>query len=163
MARKATTRVQLVLACSLLALGACERAPEPAAGPGPGVVPAAERELAAKKGMAGPTANRSVRSVTLRGTVELGSEFPSMQGRQLRAREIVIEPGGVIAVHEHHARPGLAYILEGEVVEHRNDHPEPILHKPGGIAFEWTGVVHWWENRSDRPVRALVVDIVPVE
>jgi len=84
-----------------------------------------------------------------------------MQGRVLRAREIVIAPGGVIAVHEHNTRPGVAYILEGEIVEHRNDSDKPVLRRPGDAAFERTGVAHWWENRSDKPVRALVVDIVP--
>ena len=125
------------------------------------VVPNAERESAAAKGFAGPTQNRGVESVTPVGSVALADEFEGMQGRVLRAREIIVAPGGVVAVHEHHKRPGLAYILEGEIVEHRNDQAEPLLRRAGDAAFEHTGVVHWWENRSDKPVRALVVDIVP--
>lgn len=91
----------------------------------------------------------------------LGGEFDGMQGRELRAREIVIAPGGVIAVHEHNTRPGVAYILEGEIIEHRNDNDKPIRRRQGDAAFERTGVAHWWENRSEKTVRALVVDIVP--
>ena len=125
------------------------------------VVPDAERESALKKGFSGPTENRGVTSVTPVGSVVLGGEFEGMQGRMLRAREIVIAPGGVIAVHEHQQRPGVAYIIEGEIMEHRNDQQEPLVRRPGDAAFEKTGVVHWWENRSNKPVRALVVDVVP--
>lgn len=127
------------------------------------VVPQAERDEAAKKNLPGPTQNTGIRVIKLIGTVELGREFTLTEGRQLRARELVIEPGGVVAVHQHNARPGMAYILEGEIVEHRNDQLQPLVRKPGDAAFEKTGVSHWWENRSQHPVRALVVDIVPVE
>lgn len=125
------------------------------------VVPAAERERAAAQRLTGPTQNRGVESVTPIGHVDLEHEINNIKGHVLRAREIVIAPGGVVAVHEHHARPGVAYILEGEIVEHRNDHPEPLLRRQGDAAFEKTGVAHWWENRSNKKVRALVVDIVP--
>lgn len=131
--------------------------------PGHEVVPPAERERAAALAAQGPAQNRGVASVTRLGGVELSREFAGLAGRELRAREIVIAPGGVIGVHEHDRRPGMAYILEGEIVEHRNDAPEPVLRRAGEAAFEWSGVVHWWENRSSAPVRALVVDIVPVE
>jgi len=125
------------------------------------VVPEAERKSASQKGFSGPTESHGVTAVTPVGSVALSGEFEGMQGRVLRAREIVIAPGGVVAVHEHNKRPGVAYILEGEIIEHRNDHNEPIQRRPGDAAFEQTGVVHWWENRSDKPVRALVVDVVP--
>jgi len=130
---------------------------------GPQVVPNRERQIAEEKHASGPTVNKGVKAVAALGSVELGGEFPGMAGRVLRAREIVIEPGGVVAVHQHDARPGLAYILEGEIVEHRNDSPEPQVRKPGNVAFEKTGVTHWWENKTDQLVRALVVDIVPQE
>jgi quercetin dioxygenase-like cupin family protein len=130
---------------------------------GPAVVPQAERDLAARRKLAGPVQNKGIKSVTPVGTVPLGKEFPTTEGRQLRARELVIAPGGVVAVHEHDQRPGLAYILEGEIVEHRSDQPQPLVRKQGDAAFEHTGVSHWWENKSAKPVRALVVDIVPAD
>jgi len=129
---------------------------------GPAVVPQAELDLATSKKIAGPVKNKGITSVTPVGVVALGTEFPALAGRQLRARELVIEPGGVVAVHEHDQRPGLAYILEGEIVEHRSDQSKPLLRKKGDAAFEKSGVSHWWENKSEQPVRALVVDIVPV-
>lgn len=127
------------------------------------VVPDAERDIALQRNISGPTENKGIGTITLLGTVELGDEFPTTAGRQLRARKLIILPGGIVAVHQHDARPGMAYILEGEIVEHRNDQPEPIVRKPGAVAFEKTGVVHWWENQSSAPVKALVVDIIKPE
>jgi quercetin dioxygenase-like cupin family protein len=48
-------------------------------------------------------------------------------------------------------------------VEHRNDATTPIRRGVGTVAFERTGVVHWWKNESDKPARAIVVDIVAAE
>lgn len=127
------------------------------------IVPDAERAMAIEKHMDGPTKNQGIKSVTALGATELGGDFPALSGRQLRARELVVEPGGVVAVHQHDQRPGVAYILDGEIIEHRNDQTEPVVRKQGDVAFEKSGVVHWWENKSAQPVRALVVDIVPVE
>lgn len=127
---------------------------------GPQVVPDREREIARDIAAEGPTGNRGIESVTSLGALSIDGEFPGVEGKVLRVREIVIAPGGVVAVHQHDMRPGLAYILEGEIVEHRNDADGPITRRAGDVSFEKTGVVHWWENVSDAKVRALVVDIV---
>lgn len=127
------------------------------------VVPESEYATAEKLGLEGPTETRGVASVEKLGALELAEEFPALQGQTFRARRITIEPGGVIAIHRHQQRPGFAYILEGEIIEHRNDHPEPILRRAGDVAMERTGVAHWWENQSGAVVKALVVDIVARE
>ena len=125
------------------------------------VVPESEYATAEKLGLEGPAETRGIASVEQLGTHDLVDEFPAMEGRQFRAREITIEPGGVVAIHRHEQRPGFAYILEGEIIEHRNDHPEPITRRAGDVAMESTGVAHWWENKSGAVVKALVVDIIP--
>lgn len=127
------------------------------------IVPEREREIAAQHHAQGPTSNKGVKAVAALGSVDLGKEFPGMEGRALRAREIVIDPGGVVAVHQHDARPGLAYILDGEIVEHRSDSERPLVRRAGDVAFENSGITHWWENTTEKPVRALVVDVVPAE
>lgn len=126
------------------------------------VVPQQERKIAQDLQATGPKENKGIAVAPL-GSVGLEGELPGVTGKILRAREITIEPGGVVAVHQHDGRPGLAYILEGEVYEHRNDETGSVLRKPGAISFEKTGVTHWWENRSDKKMRAIVVDIVPAE
>ena len=124
------------------------------------VTPEHERQHAMQTGEHGPKKSQGIKSVSKLGSVDLNQEFPTIGNRIMRAREIVIEPGGIVAVHEHQQRPGVAYILEGEIVEHRNDHPEPLVRKTGDTAFENSGVVHWWENKSNSIVRALIVDII---
>lgn len=127
------------------------------------IVPQSERALAAKKQMEGPTSNQGIKAVKPLGAIKLGGDFAALHDRQLRAREIIVEPNGVVAVHQHEQRPGVAYIIEGEMVEHRSDQSAPLVRKQGDVAFETSGVVHWWENKTALPARALVVDIVPIE
>lgn len=148
-----------------ITLGACAGMPAspPAASAAPAVVPQAEHDKAQVLKQAGPTANRGIESVKLLGTVPLAKELDGAGNRILRARELVIAPGGVVAVHQHDQRPGVAYVVEGEMTEFRGDGGTPIVHRPGSAAFEWTGVTHWWENRGAGKARAVVVDIVPAE
>jgi quercetin dioxygenase-like cupin family protein len=95
------------------------------------------------------------------GAQPLDHDFPALAGRELRIREITVAPGGSIALHRHDQRPGLAYILEGQMTERRGPGFAPLVLGPGGVALESTGVIHWWRNEGKGPARALVVDIVP--
>ena len=129
----------------------------------PTIVPQQERDKAQQLKAEGPKETSGIESLIGLGAIELGGEFEGLEGYTLRAREIVIAPGGQVAVHQHDGRPGVAYIIEGEMVEHRNDRNEPILRSAGAVSFEKTGVVHWWKNESSTNARALIVDIVPEE
>ena len=111
----------------------------------------------------GPTKTAGIESVNALGVVDLGGEFESMKGHEMRARVFTIKPGGVVARHEHQSRPGFAYIISGQIIEHRNDQKAAIVRKPGDVAIERSGVVHYWENTFKEPVVALVVDIVKTE
>lgn len=93
--------------------------------------------------LTGPTETKGIASIDPMGVVELGNEFPGMEGRQLRARIFTIEPGGVVAIHTHNRRPGYAYIISGKIIEHRNDTADPITRTPGQIAMEKSGITHW--------------------
>lgn len=124
------------------------------------VIPEHEKEAAQRLMADGPKETRGVESAAEVGSVPLDGEIPGAEGKVLRARHFVLAPGAQIAVHEHQQRPGVAYVLEGEMTEYRNDASGPIKRGVGAAAFERTGVVHWWKNETDRPARALVVDIV---
>ncbi len=113
--------------------------------------------------LTGPTKTTGIESVKALGMVDLGGEFESMKGHEMRARVFTIKPGGVVARHEHQSRPGFAYIISGQIIEHRNDQKGAIVRKPGDVAIERSGVVHYWENTFKEPVVALVVDIVKAE
>jgi quercetin dioxygenase-like cupin family protein len=90
------------------------------------VVPEKEKQIAQDLKASGPKENKGIAVAPL-GSVSLEGELPGVTGRIMRAREITIEPGGAVAVHQHDGRPGLAYILEGEVYEHRNDEAGSVL------------------------------------
>lgn len=125
------------------------------------VVPEHEKAIAQHKALEGPSETHGIADIQTLVMLSLGDEFAGMDGRAMRGRILVVEPGAIVAVHQHERRPGFALILEGEMVEHRNDHNGPLIRRVGDVAVERTGVSHWWENRSERVVRALVVDIVP--
>ncbi len=123
-------------------------------------VPEKEKKHAKKMNFEGPQKTTGIKNVRLMGTVALAGQFDDLENRMLRAREIDIEPGGKVAVHQHNKRPGVAYMVSGELIEHRKG-KKPVVKKAGDTAFEWDGVVHWWENKSDKVARIIVVDLVP--
>jgi quercetin dioxygenase-like cupin family protein len=127
------------------------------------VVPSSELKIAQDLAAEGPTETIGIESSKLLGTMSLASEFVGTEGHMLRVREVTVLPGGQVAVHQHNSRPGAAYILEGEVVEHRNDTESPITRTKGSVALEKTGTIHWWKNESSQKAKVLVVDIVPIE
>lgn len=91
------------------------------------------------------------------GQIELANEIDGVEGRQLRARAVTIEPGGHTSAHSHKGRPTLEYVLQGEVVEIRNG--VEIVHKAGEMIVARQEVTHWWENRGTVPVVLLPVDV----
>ncbi len=124
------------------------------------VIPEHEKEAAQRLMADGPKETRGVESAAELGRLPLDNEIPGADGKVLRAREFVLAPRAQIAVHEHRQRPGMAYVLQGELTEYRNDASGPIKRGVGAVSFEATGVVHWWRNETDQTARALVVDIV---
>ena len=123
-------------------------------------IPEAERLTADDKGFAGPSETQGIESSVLLGSIPLGEDFPALDGRVLRARIVTMLPGGTVEAHEHVRRPGIAYILEGEMTEYRNDQSGPVVRGTGAVSLEKSGVVHWWVNESAGKARAIVVDIV---
>ena len=98
-------------------------------------------------------------AVEMLSTVDLASEIEGMDGRELRMRKVTIEPGGVLGpVHDHKGRPGLVWILQGTITDHRNG--VATDYGPGVGWPEDRGTVHWLENRGTVPAVEISVDIV---
>ena len=127
--------------------------------PQPAVVPPHERLIQVQQ----VTVTQGVLEVKRLGSQPLGPDFPALADRELRLRQITIAPGGSIGLHLHDQRPGVAYILEGQMTERRGPGFLPQVIGSGEAAFEGSGISHWWRNEGSTPARALVVDIVPVE
>jgi len=96
---------------------------------------------------------------TVLATIDLANESIKAKDRVMRARKLVIQPGATVGWHSHDDRPALIYILEGEIVEYRNNCIDPIVHKAGEVARETRGTSHWWKNLSDKTVILLAFDI----
>ena len=82
-------------------------------------------------------------------------------GKSLRIRVVSVEKGGVVGAHKHESRPSFAYVLSGNVIEHRGDADYP--HTAGSSVSERNGLSHWWENTGEETASIVVVDIVDVE
>ena len=78
-------------------------------------------------------------------------------GRQFRFRKITLEPGGVIAVHEHKDRPVIDYVLQGTVIDHRGS--EAKEYGPGTTLYETKDTVHWLETKGNTAVVVISADI----
>jgi len=97
--------------------------------------------------------------VELLEALDLGLEIEGMTGRQFRMRMVTIEPGGVFGpIHDHKDRPGMVYILQGTITDHRNG-----VAKEYGPGVGWPedkNTTHWLENRGATPAVEISVDIV---
>jgi quercetin dioxygenase-like cupin family protein len=98
-------------------------------------------------------------SVKLLAALDLGPEIEGLAGRQLRMRMVTIEPGGVFGpMHDHRGRPGMVYILQGTITDHRNG--VVTEYGPGPGWPEDKDTLHWLENRGSIPAVEISVDIV---
>jgi len=95
-------------------------------------------------------------------TVDLAREIEGMAGLQLRMRMVTMEPGGVFGpVHDHKGRPGIVYILQGTITDHRNG--VDTNYGPGVGWPEDRDTIHWLENKGTVPAVEISVDVVKQE
>ena len=105
-----------------------------------------------------PTENKGIKLEALSG-LALGKQgLDDFAQRQMRIRQITIEPGGVAGFHSHRDRPALTYIIKGSLTEHRKGGPDRT-YKAGEVITESTDVDHWGENTSSEPAILISVDL----
>jgi quercetin dioxygenase-like cupin family protein len=98
----------------------------------------------------------------LLATVDLGPEIKGLAGRQLRMRMFTFEPGAVFGpIHDHKDRPGIVYVLQGTITDHRDG--AATDYGPGVGWPEDRNTRHWLENRGTVPAVEISVDIVRSE
>lgn len=97
--------------------------------------------------------------VEMLAAMDHGPEIEGMTGRQFRMRKVTIEPGGVFGpLHDHQDRPGLVFILQGTITDHRNG--TATDYGPGPGWPEDRDTLHWLENRGTTPAVEISVDII---
>jgi quercetin dioxygenase-like cupin family protein len=111
--------------------------------------------------MSGEQVAPETSGVTVRtlGAVDLEPELEGLAGYELRMRLVTIEAGGVFGpLHDHKGRPGIVYILEGTITDHRDG--VATDYGPGLGWPEDSNTLHWLENRGTVPAVEVSVDIV---
>ncbi len=105
---------------------------------------------------AAPTENKGFKAEQL-VLIDLAQD-QGIPGRQFRFRKITLEPGGVIAVHEHKDRPAIDYVLQGTVIDHRGS--EAKEYGPGTTLYETKDTVHWLETKGNTAAVVISADIL---
>ena len=104
-----------------------------------------------------PTMPKGVTDTVI-GSIQLGPEI-NVDGRQLRTRRLVVQPGGIVPIHSHKDRPALIYTVSGSITEHSSACSVPIEHKAGDISREADGLSHYWINHGKVPAVLLSSDV----
>ena len=104
-----------------------------------------------------PTMPKGVTDTVI-GSISLASEI-GVDGRQLRTRRLVVQPGGIVPLHSHKDRPALIYTVSGSITEYSSTCAVPIEHKAGDISREADGLSHYWVNRGKVPAVLLSSDV----
>lgn len=89
------------------------------------------------------------------------TEQYQMPGRTLRTRRLEINPGGVVAVHEHLRRPAVTFVLNGRITEYRSNCSVPLDHLAGDVITEAGTYYHYWRNNGSRRAVLITTDILP--
>jgi quercetin dioxygenase-like cupin family protein len=104
-----------------------------------------------------PTMPKGVTDTVI-GAIDLNAEI-GVDGRQLRTRRLVIQPGGIVPLHSHKDRPALIYTVSGSITEYSSLCTVPIEHKAGDISREADGLSHYWINHGKVPAVLLSSDV----
>jgi quercetin dioxygenase-like cupin family protein len=104
-----------------------------------------------------PATNQGVK-ISPPTALDLTEEIDGVNGRQLRLRVVTIEPGGAVALHSHSGRPGVAYVLQGVLTEHREG-AGTIDYYEGQSWTEGKDTTHWAQNKGNIPTVILAVDV----
>jgi quercetin dioxygenase-like cupin family protein len=97
---------------------------------------------------------------TVLASIDLAKEPAKIDGRKLRLRKLVIQPGGIVPWHSHGDRPAIIYIIQGEVTEYASNCSVPLLHKAGDTTPELHATSHWWKNTGKETVILLSADLL---
>jgi len=94
-------------------------------------------------------------------SVDLAAEPAAIQGRALRLRRLVIQPGGIVPFHSHANRPAIIYVESGTVTEYATTCSVPIVHRAGESTPEKNPTSHWWKNTGRKPAILFSADFFP--
>src|ERR1700746_2262049 len=77
---------------------------------------------------------------------------------KLRATALTFAPDGDVVVH-HHVGPGIRYVISGELTFAEGG--QETVYKAGEYYFETGNLAHTAHNKTNLPLRVLVVEVLP--
>jgi len=114
-----------------------------------------------KEAKKAPRKNAGFCSKTLHLT-PLKGEIPDIEHSKLRMRLITVEPGGHTALHVHKNRPGIVYVVSGEIYNHPEGKKVTKV-RAGEVFHETQGYTHYIENRGEVSATLISADIITGE
>lgn len=96
---------------------------------------------------------------TVIASIDLGKGY-GVDGKTLRMRRLVVQPGGIVPWHSHADRPANIYIVDGAITEYRSTCAVPIEHKAGDVTAEAGNLSHWWKNNTKKVATLISSDVV---
>jgi len=100
----------------------------------------------------GVTSVTKIDEVIFGHLIELNGKF------KLRATELTFAPDGYVGVH-HHVGPGIRYVISGELTFAQAG--QETVYKAGEYYFETGNLAHTAQNKTNLPLRMLIVEILP--
>jgi quercetin dioxygenase-like cupin family protein len=104
-----------------------------------------------------PTENKGFEDIELR-SIDLESEIDTVKGYKLRMRRLSLQPGGVIALHNHKGRPTVSYLLKGTLTSRSPGKPDMVITTGGGHTAGMADN-HWIENLGTETAEWIVVEV----
>jgi quercetin dioxygenase-like cupin family protein len=98
------------------------------------------------------TSQVKIEEIVFGHLTELNGKF------KLRATELTFAPDGYIGIH-HHVGPGIRYVISGELTFAEGG--QETIYKAGEYFFETGNLAHTARNKTNVPLRILVVEILP--
>ena len=103
-----------------------------------------------------PTAAKG-QTVKTVASLELGTQFPELKGRYLRARMRTLEPGGYGLLHSHKELPVILYVVRGTLTVCLPDGKCEDIPEGQAVA-EGKDVTHQATNKGTTPLTYLAVE-----
>jgi len=116
--------------------------------------------VAALSQIAAPDKSRGVSRIELT-SIDLATELEGMAGRTLRQHKTTIEPGGMIAVHDHVDRPEIILVFAGRLTDHQGI--EARDYEAGQSYAVGRKTTHWLENRGSEPAVFVATSLVKAQ
>lgn len=105
-----------------------------------------------------PASGMGVDMIRVVAIDNLGAEMDGLQGYTLRMFKLTLGPGGATTLHSHKDIPELAYVVQGNITEHKNGVSKE--YGPGEAFTATKETTHWFENKGSSPaafIGAIVV------